>query len=127
MRFSLFLPWSCMAPVPVACTGLCIVHCIGVFKNIVLCRGRPAPLHCSLGMGMGADVLALLGRRDTPNIQAMLPGASNPTRSSAERRHTIAIVAHYDSIGVAPRLATGTDSNGSAAPGRLGHWPTHSR
>nr|CAG4651661.1 EOG090X02MW [Triops cancriformis] len=42
------------------------------------------------------------------NILGKLPGYG-----AEEQLPTVAIVAHYDSFGVAPELATGTDSNGS--------------
>ncbi|EKX35240.1 hypothetical protein GUITHDRAFT_146649 [Guillardia theta CCMP2712] len=46
------------------------------------------------------------------NFQGWLPGRGGGEESSSSRP-IIAIVAHYDTLGVAPELAVGLDSNGS--------------
>jgi len=47
------------------------------------------------------------------NIQGWLAGASGTRNKETLSLPTFAIVAHYDTFGVAPGLATGVDSNGS--------------
>ena len=53
------------------------------------------------------------------NIQGWLSGASLSGEVDADTLGTVAIVAHYDSFGVAPGLAHGGDSNGSGVAALL--------
>ena len=50
--------------------------------------------------------------------QGLVPGLRGGG-GGAHSRQTIAVVAHYDTVGVAPGLATGADSNGSGVPNPL--------
>eukprot|EP00943_MAST-04B_sp_MAST-4B-sp1_P003818 g3818.t1 len=53
------------------------------------------------------------------NIQGWIAGSSNEADVDSESLGTVAIVAHYDSFGVAPGLSHGVDSNGSGVAALL--------